>query len=239
MTNLGDRRPHSFSSRSKKDHAFHRRRISIVYTKSALFGSKPLASLTRKLLLGSLIPQIQDYASEAKPNDILKLTYALCLDFVTAFIFGYTNGSKFLRNKKSLQLWLEQFERRNSKAAFWSQELPTTTRILKTVGIDLLPQEYYASKHYLEQWMLHLCERADMECLLAGNGSTEDSADVPIVYQQLKKAVETDMAGEDAQTKKLEIASELLDHICMQKHPLQLKPQILTEAMIQPPPAKS
>ena len=216
MTDCGIRRSHSFSSRSKKDHAFHRRRISIVYTKSALFGSTPLTLLTRRLLLGGLVPEIHECASKAKPTEILKLTYAVCLDFVTAFIFGYSNRSKFLHNPKNLQLWLDHFERRNCKEAFWPQELPKTTRFFKSIGVDLLPKKHYTSKHYLEQWMLRLCQKADMECILADQGMTEDSADVPILYRQLKKAVGVDMRGEDAQTKKLEIASELLDHIGMQ-----------------------
>lgn len=210
-----DRRPNSFCSLTSKEHSFHRRRISIVYTKSALFGSSQLASLTDKVLLGRLIPRLQEEASKPQPTEVLQLTYSLSLDYINAFIFGQSSGSNFLQDKSGTQLWLEHFEHRYCRQSFWPQELPRITRWLNAVGIEMLPKEHLPSKHYLERWMMSLCDRAEEACLLADRGMAKDPADLPAVYQQVKKAVETDLKGADMQTQRLEIASELFDHMCM------------------------
>ena len=217
--NYGYRRPNSFCSLARKDHSTHRRRVSAVYTKSALFGSAPLASLTERILMGRLVPRLHEQASRPQPIDFLELNYALCLDYVNAFIFGYSSGSNFLRNEGGTRLWLEQFEQRHCKESFWPQELPTITKWLNALGIDMLPKEHHPSKYYLEQWMMGLCDKADEARSLADQGALKDPADIPVVYQHVRKLVEVDLKGADTQTKKLETASEVFDHICTQIAP--------------------
>ena len=187
----------------------------MVYTKSALFTSAQLASLTEHVLLGRLVPKLYEQASRPHPTELLELSYSLCLDYVSAFIFGHSSGSNFLQNESSAQLWLEHFERRHCKESFWPQELTTITKWLHVLGVDMLPKAHLLSKYYLEQWMLDLCDKANEARARAGQRLLKDPADVPVVYQQVQKIVNTDMKGADKQTKKLEIASELFDHLCM------------------------
>ena len=197
----------------------------MVYAKSALFSSAQLASLTDHVLLGRLVPKLHEQASRAQPIEVLELSYSLCLDYVNAFIFGHCNGSNFLENESSAQLWLEHFERRHCKESFWPQELPTITRWMNALGIDMLPKGHLPSKHYLERWMMGLCDKANEARSLTDQGLLKDPADIPIVYQQVQKSVETDLKGADRQTKKLEIASELFDHVCTRVMPFPSRQQ--------------
>lgn len=130
-------------------------------------------------------------------------------------MFGHSNGSKFLQDESGAQLWLEHFERRHCKESFWPQELPNITKWLNALGIDLLPKEHLPSKHYLEQWMMGLCDKANEARSSADLELLKDPADIPVVYQQVEKSVEAGLKGASKQTKKLEIASELFDHMCM------------------------
>ena len=218
------RRNNSFCSRTRKEHSTHRRRVSVVYSKSALFGSAQLFSLTQRIIVGRLVPKLDERASTQEPIEILKLTYALCLDYVNAFIFGYSSGSNFLRNESNTKLWLEHYEQRYCKESFWPQELPTITKWLTALGVDMLPKQHMPSKHYLERWMMGLCDKANEARSLADKGLLKDPADIPAVYQQVQKATDADMNGADPQTKKLEIASELFDHMCTQTTPPFLSP---------------
>lgn len=62
---------------------------------------------------------------------------------------------------------------------------------------------------------MDLCDKANEAYSLADQGLLRDPADIPIVYQQVQKSVEADLKAADKQTKKLEIASELFDHMGM------------------------
>lgn len=215
----GYRRTNSFCSLTRKEHSIHRRRVSVVYTKSALFSSAQLSSLTKHIVLGRLVSKLDEQASKHQPVEILTLTYALCLDYVNAFIFGYSSGPNFLQDESGTQLWLKHYEHRYCKESFWPQELPTITKWLNALGVDLLPKEHLPSKYYLERWMMCLCEKANEARSLADQGLLKDPGDIPVVYQQVQKSAEADMKGADELTKKLEVASELFDHMCTQYIP--------------------
>ncbi|KAI9856063.1 MAG: hypothetical protein M1813_009283 [Trichoglossum hirsutum] len=208
-------KPNTFCSLSGGVHASHRRRASNVYAKSSLFNSQELESMTRRILLGRLLPVLQANASARQPTEMLELSYCLCLDLISCFLFGLSSGSNFLENGHSLRPWLEHYENRYCKEAFWPQELPRLTLLLKTVGIDMLPKQNAESTQYLEDWMLRMCDSADATLRLAEKEGLQDAGDIPVVYQQLKKATTIEPKREqvDAETKRLEIASELFDHL--------------------------
>ena len=189
--------------------------MSAVYTKSALFGSAQLASITEKVLFDRLLPRLLKHASEPQPTEILELTYALCLDYVNLFIFGYSSGPNFLEQEDNVRAFLEHYEQRYCKESFWPQELPWTTACLKSIGISLLPKTNSQSTEYLEQWMMQLCNKADVACALADRAELKDAGDIPVVYRQVKRAVDMSPQESDPHAKQLEVASELFDHMCM------------------------
>lgn len=186
-----------------------------MYTKSALFGSAQLASITEKVLFDRLLPRLLKHASEPQPTEILELTYSLCLDYVNSFIFGYSSGPNFLEQEDNVQAFLEHYEQRYCKESFWPQELPRITACLTTIGIDLLPKANSQSTEYLEQWMMRLCDKADVACTLADLAELKDVGDIPVVYRQVKRAVHMNSKESDPHAERLEVASELFDHMCM------------------------
>lgn len=213
-TNIIRRTTNSFSSLRKDEHLFHRRRISAVYTKSALVNSPQLAAVTEKVLVGRLLPVLLGHALTSQSVDVLELSYSLCLDLGSCFLFGYSAGSKFLVYRESTRNWLEHYARRHCEESFWPQELPRLTRCLQMIGINLLPREHYKSTEYIEQWMMSMCDKADQNCSLAEKGQLLDCEDEPVVYRHVKKVVESDLNQADTRTKRQKIASELFDHLC-------------------------
>ncbi|EQL00455.1 Cytochrome P450 [Ophiocordyceps sinensis CO18] len=197
----------AFCSLTRQDHSLRRKRITAAYTKSAVFTSEPLSSLTQTVLLARLLPILEHQASSNEPTDVLALSYALSLDLLTGFQFGLSSASDFLQTPASLGPWIRHYEQRYCKAAFWPQELPTLTRCLKAVGVDMLPASQRRSTRFLEDWLLDMCERAERA---AERGLTQDT---PVVYRLVKRGVEADMPGASEDTRKREIASELFDQM--------------------------
>lgn len=208
-------KPKTFCSLSKIRHRVHRRRIAPVYTKSALFESPQLASITQKILYKGLLLRFQGEADSSEPFELLHLSHALSLDYVNSFIFGYSATSSFLHRFETIGPWLEHFENRNCEEAFWAQELPELTKVVKSLGIDLLPKSHFVSKQYMESWMLAMCDKADEACSLLQKGELKDPADVPAVYQQVTMAVAEDSPYMHEEIRRREVASELFDHMCM------------------------
>jgi unspecific monooxygenase len=210
----------SFASRSRVDHSACRRRVSAVYSKSYLFGSQPLRVVTEKILLDRLYPRLARDAQASEPTDLLRLSYALSLDLLNCFIFGLSSGPNFTQDDLLTQAFLEHYENRYCHEGFWSQELPFLTSTLGMLGIDMLPRQHYDSTAWIENWMMIHCNRAQRVCELLDKGELpDDPADIPIVYQQIRKSMEALKAGEghdrayaEKQTRS-SIASELFDHM--------------------------
>ena len=63
--------------------------------------------------------------------------------------------------------------------------------------------------------MMGLYDNEDANSLSGNAADFKGFVDAPIVFRQLKMAVEDLSKEADPQSKRMEIASELLDHICM------------------------
>ncbi|PHH59782.1 hypothetical protein CDD81_2586 [Ophiocordyceps australis] len=202
----------AFCSLSRQEHMLRRKRITAAYTKTSLFASESLSSLTQAILYQRLLPLVQHHAQRQEPTDILSLSYGLSLDLLTAFQFGLCSASNFVENPAALQVWNRHYEERYCKEAFWPQELPSLTRCLGRLGIEMLPKSQAEASRYLEDWLLALCNGAERVCL-AAEREPVSRANVPVVYQLVKKGVQGDMANEGAEAKRRAIASELFDQM--------------------------
>ena len=214
------RQVNAFCSLTSIEHSQRRRRFSHLYSKTALFGSGQLASVTESILYERFLPRLHALQQGAETSfashdavDALRLSYSLGLDYITGFIFGCSGGSNFLQGIDSIQEWLERYETYMCKEAFWPQELPETTRWLRKLGYGMLPTGHEQSKSFLEVWLLSMCRRADVVLELRGKGEHTKQADTPVVYGQIKHALDLDQNQSCAQ-KRLTIASELFDHAC-------------------------
>ncbi|KAL8713662.1 MAG: hypothetical protein Q9220_002188 [cf. Caloplaca sp. 1 TL-2023] len=191
----------------------HRRRIAAVYTKSALFKSAQLAAATEAILLRCLAPRLYDDVFESRHTELLELSYSMSLDLVDAFIFGLSNGSKFLSKQEDIVQFLEHYEDRYCPESFWPQELPKLTRTLDMIGIRLLPKRTRASEEWMESYLMRMCQAA--EASLLKDEKSAESADFPSVYACLKNAAFPGSGCLGTGPKQAELASELFDQMCL------------------------
>ncbi|PPJ54321.1 hypothetical protein CBER1_06126 [Cercospora berteroae] len=199
----------SFSSLTRNDHSLRRRRVSAALTKSALFSSESLRAITNEIILQRLLPVLETHKSI--PINILPVSYAFSLDILTTVLFGMQSGSKYLFDLPSVGAWLENYESMYCKQAFWPQELPRWTKILKILGLDMLPRSYYESRQALENWLLEIADRAELE--MRSKSSDEQLQEPKTIYQILKAAVQVDSPEIGNEEQRLEIASELFDQL--------------------------
>ena len=212
--NAGYRAENAFCSLARGSHSTHRRRIAAVYAKSTLSKSPQLAAVTETILLGGLVPKMDNDALISQQTELLELSYSMCLDLVNAYLFGQSNGSKFLTERESIKSFLEHYENRYCAESFWPQELPRLTRTLEKVGVRLLPIRAITSKKWMESWMMAKCKAADAAMQRTEISALKDSADFPTVYASIKEATDQDSSHLDAHSKQSEVASELFDHMC-------------------------
>ena len=179
--------------------------------------------MTQKVLLDRLFPRLIQDTQTSGTTELLRLSYALSLDLLSCFIFGLSSGSNFTQDESLSREFLEHYENRYCREAFWPQELPSLTRALGIFGIDMLPRRHHDSKTWIENWMMAHCDHARRVSELMDEGMLpDDPADIPTVYRQIKKSVEALRGGgayghciENAEMQsRLSIASELFDHLC-------------------------
>ncbi|KJZ75319.1 hypothetical protein HIM_05245 [Hirsutella minnesotensis 3608] len=77
----------------------------------------------------------------------------------------------------------------------------------------MLPKSHRQSTNFLENWLLELCDRAEVVRLSAARGLSTDAGDIPSVYQLVKTGVDADMPNASHDTKRKKIASELFDQM--------------------------
>lgn len=185
-----------------------------------------MKTITRTILLHRMMPRLFDHVDHARPLDVMPLFRAAAMDVASSYIFGLLNSTNFLQNNEALSHWLEIYHFSHpKKAMFFLQELPTLTRWLSMLGIDIVPKARLDYLDQLNAWCLEMCDRAE-----APSPNNPRPGDLPAVYLQLKKAVDKEdysdlktiqlscfHAGRQAlnmrSPQQLEIASEILDQL--------------------------
>jgi len=78
--------------------------------------------MTQKTLYDRFIPFLVAESRQPRPSELLQLSYSLCLDVVTQFIFWFSSGSNFVEGSEyETKEWLEHYEKRYCPEAFWNQ----------------------------------------------------------------------------------------------------------------------
>ena len=163
-------------------HARQKRILSRIYSKSYLQESKDLRSISAMVLTQRLFPILSRVAKTGEAINVLPLFQAVGMDFTSSFLFGTKNSTMYIFNLPEWQRWLDEYE----KFKYLSKE------------------ERYLG--FIESWCLSLCGRVE------GN-SEPNNVNIstnPVVYQQLRTALEKDLNGRRLE---LAVASELLDHL--------------------------
>lgn len=200
----------------RETHTARKRMLSNIYAKSVLSASPAMAEICAELLCRRMLPRIVK-----APNGVLdayELLCALTMDGVTAYLFGLNQSSNHTQSEDLGAKWLRNYKARQDYM-FFPQELPGPTRFLTWLGLRALvvPRWVDTANADIEAWALEMCDAAE-RAIFAGSPSSP--GDEPVVYGQLrsmlkKQELHTDGEQKDTLTEqqRLEIASELLDHL--------------------------
>jgi len=144
----------------------------------------------------------------------------MTMDFVTGYIFGLAASSNLIQDDESREHFLSLYDGRRS-FNFWSQEMAGITSFLRSLGIRIVPKWVDAANSKIENWTLKMCDGASS--FLASTKVTrvedlsfEEVANFPAVYSQLQSGMaksKKDSSTDTSELDRLEIASELLDHL--------------------------
>ncbi|KAL4905244.1 cytochrome P450 [Aspergillus multicolor] len=223
----------AFTSLERTEHGIRRRRTASLYAKSAVMQSAHLRAMTESVFYERLIPKLEAAVKGNGRIDGLDLAYRICVDFLSGWLFGQCNGTNFLMPPAGekmgtgidgLAQWRFHYENTIScREAFFVQEMPGLYKLLNAIGVDLLPRSYGESKEFLESWMAQMAD--DAERTIAWTKSTGlplAAKDEPVVYETAKNAVRKDSPHLSEEEQRMQVASEMFDHISAAREVLGL-----------------
>jgi hypothetical protein len=188
--------------------------------------SKHLAEVTDCIVHERLLPKLELLVAGNGRLDALDLSYRVCTDHLTSFLFGYCNGTDFLscspkdkvgliNRHDPLELWRLHYENMTCREAFFVQGMPGLYRLLKSLKIDLLPRQYYEATGFLQNWMSAMADKADHTIVSKQSQDVVLGAkDEPVVYEAVKEAVKKDSPRLSLEAQHMQIKSEMFDHVC-------------------------
>lgn len=203
-----------FTMTGSKPHSTRKRMMSNIYSKSFLQSSPHMRLISENIVFSRLLPIFQDAASSGKHLEMHDINQGVTMDFVSAYLFGLANGTRFLQDEAYRKKMLHLYHSRKP-FEFFNQEVPNLLSWTKALGIRLIPRWCDDANDILDRWNLELCDKAE-----ASVGSTELESE-PVVYKQLKQAMLKHPSKEDNQNsiadtpekQRIEIACELYDQL--------------------------
>jgi cytochrome P450 len=194
-----------------KTHANRKRMLSNIYSKSTLQTSLHLRIVSNAVIFDRLLPILDKAASSGTSMDVHDLNQGLTMDFVSSYLFGLQNGTKFLQNDSLRKHWLHLYMCRKP-FEFYSQEVPYLDGWLRRIGLRVVPKYCDEANAMLDAWALDLCDKGEQSI-----ASTDPGVE-PIVYKQLKQSLDkistkNGEAKPDRVQQRLDIACELYDQL--------------------------
>ncbi|CAG8181721.1 unnamed protein product [Penicillium salamii] len=217
----------AFTSLDRAEHGIHRRRTATLYSKSALMQSKHLCEVTDCIIYERLFPRLESLLVNCGTGrlDGLDLSYRICVDYLSSFLFGCCNSTNFLSflsdgkaelKNDPLELWRFNYENMSCQESFFVQEMPGLYKLFRALGTNLLPRRYSEGTKYLENWMSAMADKADHTITLKpSKGLDLEAKDDPVVYETAKEAVKKDSPHLSLEAQKMQVQSEMFDHICL------------------------
>lgn len=235
-----------------------RRRISTVYAKSFLQASPHFRVMMSTVLETRLIPILAHHHDSGKAIDTLELSLAYGIDIITATIFGLRYSTNVLQDLEYRDWFFAKFKDYSASGnSFWLNDVPALTSRLQSIGLNPVKPGYYRAKGELEEWCMTLV-RAVENLLLAFNNDASSSknkndddnitpGDRPIVFEKLWRAVEEEAKTNQgkspanpvslsaADDRRIEVASECLDHIIATREDFGVAFKIFEQSPSPPP----
>lgn len=213
-----------FAMPERSPHSKRKRMLSNIYAKSTLQSSEAVASISHTLLDERLVPRLSQIADAGEPVESYSIFSAITMDAVAAYVFGLENGSDFIRQPEHAANFLKDYKARQIHT-FWPQELPNFTGLMKRIGLlgCIVPDWVAKANNDIEAWILSMCDKAErsLVAVASEHKKIDSSADYPTVYAQLRQSLLKDATKSDSevsveqviQSNRLEMASEMLDHV--------------------------
>lgn len=205
-----------FSIEKREPHAARKRMLSNIYAKSVLHASPAMAEICEEIFYRRMLPCIA-----RAPDGVLdayELFCAVTMDGVTAYQFGLKQSSNHIQSGDLGAKWLRDYKARQ-EFIFWPQELPKLTKLFDLVGLRhlLVPKWVNQANADIEAWMMSMCDAAEAAITTE---TAVSAGDQPVVYAQLRSMMNKQRKGDvekqgnaPTQQQRLEIASEMLDHL--------------------------
>ncbi|KAE8146157.1 cytochrome P450 [Aspergillus avenaceus] len=200
-----------FTMTSSKAHSARKRMLSNIYSKSFLQSSPHLRLISETILFDRFLPIIQDAVASATAIEVHDINQGLTIDFVSAYLFGLTNGVNWLQDPTLRRKMLYLYQGRKPYE-FYHQEVPDLLSWTKRMGIRLIPRWCDEANEVLDTWGLGLCDGAEQSLQ-----STDISVE-PVVYKHLKQAMSKQSSKKEdfkhnPKQERLDIACELFDQL--------------------------
>ena len=167
-----------------------------------------MAKFSKILVLDRFLPILQVTAVRSAHVDINELSFALAMDFATAYIFGLEAGSDFLRNVEFRKHWLALYQGIKGYRVTIA-ELKGPVQLMRKFGIHLVPARVVRSFSELGEWCLGMCAAASV---------SQESSDTAlwtkaVAYDQMVLGLEKSETKASSHSRDLEIAFEMLGNI--------------------------
>jgi hypothetical protein len=178
-------------------------------------------AITKALICDRLLPELESHAKPSDSFDICSLFYGVAMDFITAYLFGLESSSNFIQDKAQRYNFLSNYDKRR-QYNFWPQETPGLYSFLSRIGIQLVPKWVGVANADIGNWTLSMCDGANsfltrMKAEGSEKVSPEQAANYPTVFAQLQsgmaKAASKGEVTSDEERQRLDVASEVLDHL--------------------------
>lgn len=178
-------------------------------------------SLERSVLLstrlcdaGSVYPPLIVLADHPSGHLLTKeQIQAFTMDFMSAYQFGLRNSTNFTQDVALRRKTLHEYHCRK-EYEFYHQEVPWLRDAAQWLGMPLVPKFCKAANDHVEAWNAAMCDGADKTL-----DHVATPGDEPVVYRQFKTGLanhetkSTHPPPQDPTTQRLEVASEMLDHL--------------------------
>jgi hypothetical protein len=179
------------SMQQHKPHSVQKRMISHVYSKTYLQNSQDLKTLSHVLLFDRFLPLLNLAAQKQDPVETLEFFQGVNMDFMSAYLFGITNSTDFMRDVKARQYYINMYQ----------------TKLQRLPGTEI------ATK-YLESHCLSMCNAAESFSQTPKELSTSTLSTNPVVYNQLSsQRSKLSPSTDPFNPTNLIVASEMLDHL--------------------------
>lgn len=161
------------------------------------------------MIVSRILPLLESAVIEQKPVEVLELSYASAMDFITAFIFGLQNGTNFIQDVSARRNFLTTYQRPRPYR-FWASELPGLKSILNKFAPVTEPRTVQEATQVFEDWTLSHAKAAEKS--LAAKVSDEENipTTTPVVYSQVQRST---LKSPFPYPQDLQIATELQDHL--------------------------